>query len=126
MNKIISNNNAFTLIETVIALGVLSIGILAMFSMQALGIRGNANANHISAQVTWGEDEIEKILSDNYDDIKTKSASPTPGGGKYTVSRTTTANSPMNDIKTIDVIVTNVANGTQVTFQYLKADETSF
>ena len=125
MIKVIKNHKGFTLIEAVISLGILSIGILAMFSVQALSIRGNANASRVSTQATWGSDEIEQILSDEYAEVKNKLSADTPGG-TYKVSRTTNKDKPMNDLMTIDVTVTHVVDGKQLTFQYLKADESSF
>lgn len=126
MRKIIKNDSGFTLIEAIIALGVLSIGILAMFSMQSLGIKGNANASRISTQASWGSDGIEQVLPSKYVDIIDKVSTPIPADAKYTVQTSTTVDIPMNHIKTVVITVTNVADGKQVAMRYLKADESSF
>lgn len=63
------DNQGFTLIEVVIALGVLAIGIIAMFSMQTMGIKGNSNANRITETTIWAADKIEEIVALDYDDL---------------------------------------------------------
>jgi len=62
------DNKGFTLIEVVIALGVLAIGIIAMFSMQTLGIKGNSSANRITETANWAADKMEEIISKKYND----------------------------------------------------------
>jgi Tfp pilus assembly protein PilV len=126
MNTTTKNNHGFTLIEAVISLGVLSIGILALFAMQTLSIRGNANASRITTQATWGSDEIEKMLTAKYAAVFTKNAVDVSDDNKYTVTRTVTADTPVKNIKTVDVVVTNVTDGKQVTLRYLKANESAF
>jgi len=126
MNRITSNNEGFTLIETVIALGVLGIGILAMFSMQSLGIRGNASASRISTQANWGADRIEQLIAENYDDIVTTLPAAIAGDPKYTVAWTTTNNSPLEDLKTVNITVTSVAEGKQVVLRQIIADQGAF
>jgi len=64
----ILNEKGFSLIEVVIALAVLSIGILAMFSMQTVGIKGNVSANRVTAKSTWAADRIEQLLGLDYAD----------------------------------------------------------
>lgn len=60
--KIIKSNTGFTLIEVVIALGVLSIGILGLMVMQLSAIKGNSTANTITAESNWAADRIELVL----------------------------------------------------------------
>jgi len=60
----------FSLIEVIIALAVLTIGILAVNAMQTVSIRGNKTANDITMATGWSSDEVERILQINYDNIK--------------------------------------------------------
>ncbi len=124
--KTMTNNKGFTLIETIISLAILSIGILALFAMQTLGIRGNATASRVTTEAQWGGDEIEQMLTDKYAKVVNKDAVNVSGDGRYTVARTVTANTPVKNIKTIDVTVTSVLDGHQLIFQYLKANESAF
>lgn len=126
MNKITDNNHGFTLIEAVISLGVLSIGILALFAMQTLSIRGNANASRITTLATWGSDEIEqKIITATDKQIETFTQDPLdlPGNTDYSIQKTRTEDSPVENITTINVTITNKLDGKQVTLRYLKAKE---
>ena len=74
----INNQNGFTLIEVVIALGVFAFGILALILLQTSSIKGNATANIISTEASWAEDRIERILAMDFDDLKDEKD---PGGG---------------------------------------------
>lgn len=60
------SNAGFTLVEVVIALGVLAFGIMAMFGLQALSIRGNADANGVTTRATLSADRIEAIIPSSY------------------------------------------------------------
>jgi type IV pilus assembly protein PilV len=69
VNKQQSHNDAgFTLIEVLIALMVFSIGILGISLMQLQAIRGNSVANHLTEATVFGSDQIEQMLSWDYDD----------------------------------------------------------
>ncbi len=125
MNKIIDNNRGFTLIEAIISLAVLSIGILALFAMQTLSIRGNANASRITTLATSGGDEIEQILTQDYEVIKNTDFSPCPSDGiAYRSKRTVLDDTPVEDIKTIEVVVIKCidgqTDGNQLSLRYLK------
>jgi prepilin-type N-terminal cleavage/methylation domain-containing protein len=126
MNYILKTNKGFTLIEAVISLGVLSIGILALFAMQTLSIRGNANANRVTTLATWGGDEIEnKLLTATDDEIEkiTGAELDLSGDKNYTITKTCMLNKPVQNITTIDVKVTNKQDGKNVILRYLKAKE---
>jgi len=60
--------NGFTLIEILIAICVLSIGLLAVGSMQVSAIRGNSYARHVTDASTMAQDRLEKLLSLSYTD----------------------------------------------------------
>jgi len=63
-----NSQEGFTLIEVIIALGVLSIGMLSVMVMQVTGIRGNATANTITTESNWASDRVEQLLALDYDD----------------------------------------------------------
>lgn len=58
----------FTLIEVIIALAILTIGILAVNAMQTVSVRGNATASGITTSANWAADRIEQINGAAYDD----------------------------------------------------------
>ncbi len=61
-------DTGFTLLEVVIAMAILSIGILALYAMQVTGIRGNSIASRITTETTWAADHIEKMVTMGYKD----------------------------------------------------------
>ena len=68
MSSHLLNNKGFTLIEALVALFVLTIGILTLNKMQITSIRGNANASGITSSSNWAAAQIEQLLRLNYDD----------------------------------------------------------
>jgi len=66
--KFTDNQQGFTLIEVVIALGVLAFGILSIMLMQVAGIRGNSTANTITTESNWAADRIEQLINLDYPD----------------------------------------------------------
>jgi len=56
----------FTLIEVLVAVVVLVIGILALYTMQSTSVRGNMHANKLTQAVTWNADQLERMVGLNY------------------------------------------------------------
>ena len=59
----------FTLIEVMIAIGVLSIGLLAIASMQVTAIKTDSQASRITEVATGVEEMLERITALGYDDF---------------------------------------------------------
>ena len=69
MNKRIKKNqNGFTLIEIMIAVTVLTIGILAIAKMQLSAVKGNSYASGLTEASTLAQDKMEELMSLAYDD----------------------------------------------------------
>jgi prepilin-type N-terminal cleavage/methylation domain-containing protein len=62
------NNNGFTLLESLMAMLVLTIGIMALYTLQISSIQGNATANHLSVASASGVNGFEHLLCMPYDD----------------------------------------------------------
>lgn len=77
-----SREAGFTLLEVIIAISILSVGLLAVASMQTAAIRGNNNAYRITEGATWAQDRLEYLMAQSYDDsllsIGTGKADPSP------------------------------------------------
>jgi len=56
-------DDGFTLIEVMIAIAVLTIGILGVMAMQVHSIDGNASAMRRTRALTLSQDAIERIMS---------------------------------------------------------------
>lgn len=64
------NESGFTLIEAMVALAVLSIGIVVMYAMQTGAVRGNYHAQNITTASAWAVERMEEINGlDYYDDL---------------------------------------------------------
>lgn len=66
MNKITSRQNGFTLIETLIAMAIFTIGILGIFGFQTSAIKENLVANSITTGTLWAADKVESLLGLSY------------------------------------------------------------
>jgi len=69
MKRPSQNQRGFTLIESVVAIGVLSIGVIALYTLQTISIRGNGSAQRITQEATWGGDQLERLLAADWDSI---------------------------------------------------------
>ena len=58
----------FTLVEVIVAVFVLSVGFIALGSMQIGSVKGNSTANSVTQGTTWAENQIERLIGLAYDD----------------------------------------------------------
>lgn len=116
--------NGFTLIEVLMAILLLTIGILGVGVMQNTSIQGNSTANNLTGAATWSGDTLETLMvrpythadltDDNADgmagiDNTNVAGSLADGGpvvqGNFTVFWNVADNHPVFGTKTIRVIV---------------------
>ena len=69
MDFSINDRNGFTLVETIIAMFILVVGIMSLYTMQISSIKGNTQANRITLGTSWGKDGIEDLLLTKLRDI---------------------------------------------------------
>lgn len=69
-----NQENGFTLIEVMIAIAVLVIGILSLYTMQISSIQGNSTANQLTTASNLALDQIEQILSWDASDARLNDA----------------------------------------------------
>ena len=124
------NDGGFTLIEVIVAIGILSFGILAVATMQVSAIRGNAVAEWDTEATTWAGDQIENLACLAWDDALLQDAdgdgvnglddtgfdnnAGTAGDGdqapvvqgRYTIQWNVADNVLIGNTKTVHVIVT--------------------
>lgn len=53
----------FTLLEVIIAIAILTFGLLAVASMQTASIQGNSVANRLTEGTSWAQDKMEELLT---------------------------------------------------------------
>jgi type IV pilus assembly protein PilV len=115
------SDDGFTLIEVLIAIFVLSIGVLAVGMMQISSINGNKIAFDISEASFQAESELERLLSIPFGDVTdddgdgsgglddntagTADDNTTSIDGRYTILRNVADDFPENNTKTIKIIV---------------------
>lgn len=117
----LEKEDGFTLIEVLIAMVILSIGIIALTSMQTTGIKGNATANILTTSGTWAADTVEQVFAMEYDSLA--DGNKTSADGKYTITWDVTDDTPMPDTKTLEITVTSQDGWQQrsVVVNYIKA-----
>ena len=112
-----NGEGGFTLLEVIIAISVLTIGLLAVASMQLAAIRGNDNAAHISEGTTLAQDRLEKLLAMSYTDAQILDGNPAvgtpttytvatpPGFTGYNLRYSVDVNNPVLNSKLISVTI---------------------
>ena len=100
----------FTLLEVIVAISILTFGLLAVASMQMTAIRGNYNASNITEATTVAQDRLENLMGLLYSDPLldpgnglSDPAPPSPSG--YTVTYDVLNNDPMTNTRLITVTV---------------------
>lgn len=140
-NQISNNQTGFTLIEVLIAVCVLTIGILGANVMQITAISGNSTANRITESTSWASDRVESLLGLDYDDsalndgdadgdagltdtVPGADGNLTSPDGNYSIYWNVSEDSPFIGVKTINVIITTLEKGItkSVTMTYIKSD----
>ena len=123
--KRVSSEKGFTLLEILFATCILSVGLLAVASLQAAAIRGNYFADGVSNGSTWATDKMEKLIAAAYQDYEDSDLLDTDGDGdsgledtsaatadyqetqgNYTIYWNISDNAVLNNTKTLCVIVT--------------------
>jgi len=112
------NNRGFSLLEVVIALGIFSIGILAIAGLQITATSGNAKARYRTEAATLAQDVVERLLAIDYvrDSVPLRTEFNTAGNGgaraytdpsgRYNIDWTVSgADTPIDRAITINVTV---------------------
>jgi prepilin-type N-terminal cleavage/methylation domain-containing protein len=119
-----SGTDGFTLLEVIIAISILTFGLLAVATMQTTAIRGNYNANCITEATTVGQDRLEELLGLPYGDADLSDPAgggatdhpdpPTPTAAVgYTINYTVESDTPVTNSKLIRLTVSWQDKGVQ-------------
>jgi prepilin-type N-terminal cleavage/methylation domain-containing protein len=81
----LSGNQGFTLIETMIAMTILTIGMLSVAGLQVRSTQGNTSANRSTRGFIWCSDRIEVLKNLPYTD---PALTGTPGKQGYSLPKT--------------------------------------
>jgi type IV pilus assembly protein PilV len=66
--KVFGNQSGFTLLEVLIAISILTVGLLGVAQMQIMGIRGNYFSGNTTTALTLAEEKMEDLLGKSYSD----------------------------------------------------------
>jgi type IV pilus assembly protein PilV len=113
--KVCDNQSGFTLLEVLIAISILTVGLLGVAQMQIMGIRGNSFSGNTTAALTLAEEKMEDLLGKSYTDAElTNGNNPDANnpidetgqaGGIYSRMWTVTDDTPIIGTKTVTVSV---------------------
>ena len=138
----------FSLLEVMIALAIFSIATVALYGIQTITISQNFSARQITTANAWGAKKLEDLMALKYEDVKDRNGegfdglgndtppdpddpgAPEPDyweftpDGVYTVMWNVAERIPLDNTKTVRVIVTSQRTGTgdRVELQYIKHD----
>ena len=109
----------FTILEVLLAVSLLSIGLLGIANMQVAAIQGNASARRTSERVAWAQDKLEELMTLSYAhaDLDPSGNTHTEGSppAGYAISWDVTNNTPVPNTKLITVTVIGQGKTTQFT-----------
>jgi len=108
--KVCDNQSGFTLLEVLIAISILTVGLLGVAQMQIMGIQGNYFSGNTTTALTLAEEKMEDLLGTSYINvISGNDANPIDetgqAGGIYTRTWIVANNTPIIDTKTVTVNV---------------------
>ncbi len=102
----LSTAEGFTLIEIMIAVAIISIGLLALGGLQVSLVRGNALSQRMTAAISVAEQQIEQVKNTPYANIQSQSATQIQASGlNFTRQVTVTDNSPLANTRSVNVTV---------------------
>jgi len=119
-----TGEGGFTLLEVIVAVSILTFGLLAVASMQMTAIRGNYNASNITEATTVAQDRLEELMGLPYghNDLIDSAGGgvtdhpdpPTPTAATgYTINYTVDSDTLVTNAKLIELTVTWLDKGVQ-------------
>jgi type IV pilus modification protein PilV len=106
----VEREDGFTLIEVMVALVILSIGLLGLAALQLVAVKGNAFSTEMTYATMLAQQQAEILKSRPYTDADltegSHSAVGNSKGVQYTVTWNVTNDSPDTDMKTVNLTVT--------------------
>ena len=109
----------FTIVEVIMAISLLSIGLLAIANMQVMAMKGNASAGWQAEQTNYAQDKLEELMALAYTHADLDPAGNTHTEANppdnYTITWDVVENIPVTDTKLITVTATGLNKTTILT-----------
>lgn len=123
--KILLKQDGFTLIEALIAMVVLTIGILSYFTLQGNMIGHNHRAYTMTQATNLVAAQLETIRQSAYSTLVSSTSATQVNDAQtgYSVTWTVTDDTPVLGAKLVIATVAVPNNGPTVTFNYVKYDD---
>lgn len=108
---LVKRGEGFTLLEVMIALVILSVGLLGLGALQLVAVKANSFSSEMTYATMLAQQHAEILKSLDYDNANLDPANnpfTAVGSGKgvqYTVTWNVTDNAPDTDMKTVDLTV---------------------
>ncbi len=118
-----NSNKGFTIMETMVALSLLGVGMMAMTAMQIKSMSSTTTSEIITQSSIKGLDIYEKLVAKSYDNITSDSTTEDIYTVKWDVSA---ADTPIPNTKTITITMQTTRGGTrneELSFVYYKSDK---
>ena len=103
----LSDDSGISFIDLMLALVVLTIGVLAMMDLQVIALRSNASSQNSATALALAETKMEAIKNTTFTSLATQAAATTTVQGvTFTTTVTVTNNTPIAGAKKVDITVT--------------------
>src|SRR3972149_2893581 len=99
-----NNNNGFTLVEIIVAMGVLTIALLGLVSVTVMVIKGNSFSKTMTTATILAKGKIEQLKNTSYGSLAGGTETVDSAGFTYTRTWAVT-NTPAAGMKTVEVTV---------------------
>jgi type II secretion system protein I len=105
--KIVRRNNGFTLMEVLVAMVLLTLGLLGVANLTIGVIKGNSYSKNVTTATVVAQQQIEQAQRLGYTNSNSLAGSTTVSMGSTSFTRTTTVtnSTPAANMKTVSVAV---------------------
>lgn len=106
-------HRGFTLVETLVAVVIFTVGLLGIAGLTLVIIRGNTFSNMVTTATVLAQDKLEDLRHTDYSALSSGSETTTQNHIAYTRRWDITANTPAASMTTINVTITWQVPGKQ-------------